>query len=183
QRENMIALFGARMDKDNFGKLVLYKFPAGDETVNSPILFKQKINQDTTISKELSLWNKEGSQVQFGDTMIIPVENSLLYIEPLYLRAQGEKSIPEMKRVVVSYGDKMTLAPNIEEALKQLFNYEDKKDQSNISEKENISGEANAAVKQAKELYDKALEAQKNGDWAKYGEYINELGKILNTLD
>lgn len=183
QRENMIALFGARMDKDNLGKLVLYKFPAGDETVNSPILFKQKINQDTTISKELSLWNKEGSQVQFGDTMIIPVENSLLYIEPLYLRAQGEKSIPEMKRVVVSYGDKMTLAPNIEEALKQLFNYEDKKDQSNISEKENISGEANAAVKQAKELYDKALEAQKNGDWAKYGEYINELGKILNTLD
>ncbi|MCY6372710.1 UPF0182 family protein [Clostridium ganghwense] len=182
QRENMIALFGARMDKDNYGKLALYKFPTGTGTVNSPILFKQKINQDTTISKELSLWNKEGSQVQFGDTMIIPIDNSLLYIEPLYLRAQGERSIPEMKRVVVSYGDKMVLAQNIEEALKQLFNYEDKKDTVDIIEDDSTVSESSVLIKEAKELYNKALEAQKNGDWAKYGEYIQSLGKRLNSL-
>lgn len=181
QRENMAALIGARMDKENYGKLVLYKFPVTEsETVNSPILFKQKINQDTTISKEISLWDAKGSQVQFGDTMIIPIENSLLYVEPLYLRAQGEKSIPEMKRVIVSYGDKIVLAQNIDEALKQLFNYVDNTNTS--SEGNNNVIEVPNEIKDAKDLYNKAIEAQKSGDWAKYGEYINELGKVLNKL-
>ena len=115
-RDNMVALLGARMDGDNYGKMVLYKFPP-KQTVYSPVLFKQKMNQDTIISKELSLWNTQGSEVQFGETLIIPIKNSLLYVEPMYLRAKGEKSIPEMKKVVVSYGDKIILANNIESAL------------------------------------------------------------------
>ncbi|MEA4825613.1 MAG: UPF0182 family protein, partial [Clostridium sp.] len=181
QRENMVALFGARMDKDNYGKLVLYKFPTTEsETVSSPILFKQKIKQDTTISKELSLWDAKGSQVQFGDTMIIPVENSLMYIEPIYLRADGEKSTPEMKRVVVSYADKMILANNVDDALKQLFNYDDKKNEG-TEDKGNTMQVPNK-IKEAKDLYNKALEAQKSGDWAKYGEYIKQLGESLNKL-
>ncbi len=114
-RDNMVALFGARMDGDNYGKMVLYKFPP-KQTVYSPVLFKQKMNQDTIISKELSLWNTQGSQVQFGETLIIPIKNSLLYVEPMYLRAKGEKSIPEMKKIIVSYGDKIILANNIESA-------------------------------------------------------------------
>ena len=121
-KDNMVALFGARMDKENYGKMVLYKFPP-QKTIYSPYLFKQKLNQDTTISQQLSLWNKDGSQVQFGDTMIVPINNSLLYIEPMYLRASGKNSIPEMKRVIVSYGDKMILAESIESALEQVFNY------------------------------------------------------------
>lgn len=181
QRENMVALFGARMDKNNYGKLVLYKFPTTEsETVSSPILFKQKIKQDTTISKELSLWDAKGSQVQFGDTMIIPVENSLLYIEPIYLRADGEKSTPEMKRVVVSYADKMILANNVDDALKQLFNYDDKKNEE-TEDKGNPMQVPNK-IKEAKDLYNKALDAQKSGDWAKYGEYIKQLGESLNKL-
>lgn len=179
QRENMIALLGARMDNDNYGKLVLYKF---SKTVNSPILFKQKINQDTSISKELSLWNKEGSKVQFGDTMIIPIQNSLLYVEPVYLRAQREKSIPEMKRVVVSYGDKLILAQNIEEALKQMFNYEENKENVIKQDKESVTKDSNALLSEIKELYSEALKAQKSGDWAKYGEYTNKIGNILNKV-
>jgi uncharacterized membrane protein (UPF0182 family) len=187
QRESMVALFGARMDKNNYGKLVLYKFPTTEsETVNSPILFKQKINQDTTISKEISLWDAKGSQVQFGDTMIIPIENSLLYVEPLYLRAQGEKSIPEMKRVIVSYADKIVLAQNIDEALKQLFNYEDDSNVKNVENGEVVTDKPGVRfpneIKGAVDLYNSALEAQKNGDWAKYGEYIKELGDMLNKL-
>ncbi|MCY6960449.1 UPF0182 family protein [Clostridium brassicae] len=179
QRENMIALMAARMDKDNYGKLVLYKLP---RTVNSPILFKQKINQDTAISKELSLWNKEGSKVQFGDTMIVPVANSLLYVEPIYLRAQGERSIPEMKRVVVSYEDRMILAPDIETGLKQLFDYEDKDNEKKVIDNSTVPMKNDPIIKQAKELYSKALEAQKSGDWAKYGEYIKKLGETLNNI-
>ncbi|EDS76941.1 conserved hypothetical protein [Clostridium botulinum C str. Eklund] len=183
QRENMIALFGARMDSNNYGNLVLYKFPTTkSETVNSPMLFKQKIKQDTTISKELSLWDAKGSQVQFGDTMIIPIDNSLLYVEPLYLRADSERSIPEMKRVIVAYGDKIVLAENIEKALEQLFNYNEKEDNvENIvfDKQQTIPQE----IKDAKALYEKALQSQKDGNWAEYGESIKRLGDILNKLN
>lgn len=184
-KDNMVALFGARMDGNNYGKMVLYKFPP-QKTIYSPYLFKQKLNQDTTISKELSLWNKGGSEVQFGDTMIVPINNSLLYVEPLYLRASGKNSIPEMKRVIVSYGDKIILAESIESALEQVFNYkiEDKGQGKNTNESSMTKdSEKIDRLKQAKELYDKAIDVQKNGDWAKYGEYIKSLGDIIDELN
>ncbi|MBU5593399.1 UPF0182 family protein [Clostridium sp. MSJ-4] len=175
-KENMVALFGARMDGDNYGKLVLYKFPPS-KTIYSPYLFKNQINQDPIISKELSLWNTEGSRVDYGDTIILPIKNSLLYVEPLYLKANGTNSIPEMKRVIVSYGDKIVMAENMEKALEQIFS-------NNVDNKATggTSTSGNENMKLAKDLYDKALEAQKNGDWSKYGEYINELGKVLEQL-
>ncbi|WP_032123283.1 UPF0182 family protein [Clostridium amazonitimonense] len=175
-KENMVALFGARMDGDNYGKLVLYKFPPS-KTIYSPYLFKNQINQDPIISKELSLWNTEGSRVDYGDTIILPIKNSLLYVEPLYLKANGTNSIPELKRVIVSYGDKIVMAENMEKALEQIFS-------NNVDNKATggTSTSGNENMKLAKDLYDKALEAQKNGDWSKYGEYINELGKVLEQL-
>jgi Uncharacterized conserved protein len=182
-KDNMVALFGARMDGENYGKMVLYKFPP-QKTVYSPYLFKQKLNQDTSISKELSLWNKGDSQVQFGDTIIVPINNSLLYVEPMYLRASGKNSIPEMKRVIVSYGENIILAENIESALEQMFNY--KQEDKGITQSNVPSGNSSEKLnkmKQVKELYDKALEAQKSGDWAKYGEYIKQLGEMITELN
>lgn len=184
-KDNMVALFGARMDGDNYGKMVLYKFPP-QKTVYSPYLFKQKLNQDTAISKELSLWNKGDSQVQFGDTIIVPINNSLLYVEPMYLRASGKNSIPEMKRVIVSYGENIILSENIESALEQMFNYKQEDKGKNVSQGNTAgvnSAEKMTKIKQAKELYDKALEAQKSGDWAKYGEYIKQLGDMITELN
>lgn len=180
-RDNMVALFGARMDGDNYGKMVLYKFPP-KQTVYSPLLFKQKMNQDPIISKELSLWNTQGSQVQFGETLIIPIKNSLLYVEPMYLRAKGEKSIPEMKKIIVSYGNKIILANNIESALQQIFDYTDKSSVEKPEDKLNIDTKALQDINTAKDLYNKALEAQKNGQWAEYGTFIKELGTILEKI-
>ena len=180
-RDNMVALLGARMDGDNYGKMVLYKFPP-KQTVYSPAIFKQRINQDPIISKELSLWNTQGSQVQFGETLIIPIKNSLLYVEPMYLRAKGEKSIPEMKRVIVSYGDKMILANNIESALQQIFDYTDKDNTSKPNDDSNIDTKTLEDIKIAKDIYNKALEAQKSGRWAEYGEFIKQLGDILERV-
>lgn len=177
-RDNMVAMYGARMDGENYGKMFLYEFPTGG-TVYSPMLFKQKINQDPVISKELSLWDTKGSEVQFGDILIVPIENSLLYVEPLYLRASGDKSIPEMKNVIVGYGDKLVLAPNIETALKNIFNIKDEGgSKPNTPGQPVVTGDMN----KIKEIYSKAIEAQKNGDWAKYGEYITELGNLINSL-
>lgn len=177
-RDNMVAMYGARMDGENYGKMFLYKFPTGG-TIYSPMLFKQKINQDPVISKELSLWDTKGSEVQFGDILIVPIENSLLYVEPLYLRASGDKSIPEMKNVIVGYGDKLVLAPNIETALKNIFNIKDEGgSKPNTPGQPVVTGDMN----KIKEIYSKAIEAQKSGDWAKYGEYITELGNLINSL-
>ncbi len=177
-RDNMVAMYGARMDGENYGKMFLYKFPTGG-TIYSPMLFKQKVNQDPVISKELSLWDTKGSEVQFGDILIVPIENSLLYVEPLYLRASGDKSIPEMKNVIVGYGDKLVLAPNIETALKNIFNIKDEGgSKPNTPGQPVVTGDMN----KIKEIYSKAIEAQKSGDWAKYGEYITELGNLINSL-
>ncbi|MFD3155340.1 UPF0182 family protein [Haloimpatiens sp. FM7330] len=186
KKNNMVSLFCARMDKDNYGKLNLYKFP--QESIDSPYLFKQNIKQDPVISKEISFWNQEGSKVQFGDTVIVPIENSLLYVEPLYIRASGKDSIPQMKRVIVSYGDKMVLAQDIDDAIKQIFNYGKKDEIQDTTKKKDtvdidkITGDIDKNIKRAKTLYDKAVEAQKRGDWAKYGEYIKELGELLGNI-
>ncbi|MEY8001499.1 UPF0182 family protein [Clostridium sp. Mt-5] len=182
-KDNMVALFGARMDGSNYGKLILYKFPP-EKTIYSPYLFKQKLNQDTTISQQLSLWNKDGSTVQFGDTIIVPINNSLLYVEPMYLRANGKDSIPEMKRVIVSYGDKIILAQDIDDALQQIFNYKQNVNSYNSDNSQaQVSTSNNSEqIKKAKALYDDAINSQKNGDWAKYGEDIDELGKIIDSL-
>lgn len=177
---NMVAMIGARMDGENYGKLALYRFPS-QKTVYSPYLFQQRLKQDTVISKEISLWNAQGSKIMLGDISILPINNSLLYIEPLYLRASGKNSIPEMKRVVVAYGDKTILAENMGVALEQLFNVGQVQPQIPATGNRNTTD--NQKVREAKELYDKALEAQKNGDWAKYGEYINKLGEIINSLN
>lgn len=183
-KDNMAALYCARMDGDNYGKMLVYTFPA-QKTIYSPYLFKQKVNQDTTISKELALWNKEGSEVIFGDTIIVPVNHSLLYIEPMYLRASGESSIPEVKRIIVSYSDRIILADSVENALMQLFQYQESEGQTGgeTGTPTVLSEDQLAKMKEAKTLYDKAIEAQKNGDWSGYGSFIQQLGELLQQLN
>lgn len=178
-KENLVGILGARMDDKNYADLIMYNLP-NQKTIYSPYLFKQRINQNPDISKEIALWNTQGSQVQFGDTSIIPINNSLLYVEPLYLRAQGKNSIPEVKRVILASGDNFIMASNMKDALNQLFNNVNNKNsivQNNPSLLNN-----NSRLEEAKELYDKAMEAQKNGDWSKYGEYIKQLGDKLKNI-
>lgn len=183
-KQSMVALLGARMDGDNYGDLVMYKFPP-QRTIYSPILFKNRIQQDPNISKEISLWAGKGSEVIYGDIIIVPIEDSLLYLNTIYLKADSENSMPEMKRVILSNGDKIVIEENVEKALLKLFNY------SAPGENENTNTENNTAnkipnneggVKEAADLFNKAIEAQKNGDWASYGEYINQVGDILNKI-
>ncbi len=186
-KDNMVSILGARMDGPNYGKLVLYKLPT-DKTIYSPYLFKQKINQDPDISKEMSLWNTQGSQVQFGDTSILPINNSLLYVEPVYIRAQGKNSIPEVKKVIVASGSKMVMADNMGAALQKLFNYNgdgvgSSKNTTNPNNtKTNVPAIDASKIKEVNDLYNKAIDAQKSGDWSKYGDYIKQLGDKIQAL-
>jgi len=183
-KDNMTAILGARMDIGSYGKMFLNKFPA-ETTIYSPYLFKQRISQDTTISAQLSLWNTGGSQVQYGDTVILPIKNSLLYIEPLYLRASGANSIPEMKKIIISYDNKLLMVENIASGLEQIFNYKAPNaiTQGATGNTATLSQAKVKLIKQANDLYTKALDAQKSLDWAKYGDYIKQLGAILKQLD
>ena len=183
-KQSMVALLGARMDGDKYGELVMYKFPP-QRTIYSPILFKNRIQQDPNISKEISLWAGKGSEVIYGDIIIVPIEDSLLYLNTIYLKANSENSMPEMKRVILSNGDKIVIEENIEKALLKLFNYNSSEENKNSNKDETPNTEKTSdksGVKEAADLFNKAIEAQKNGDWATYGEFINKLGDILNKI-
>lgn len=183
-KQSMVALLGARMDGDNYGELVMYKFPP-QRTIYSPILFKNRIQQDPNISKEISLWAGKGSEVIYGDIIIVPIEDSLLYLNTIYLKANSENSMPEMKRVILSNGDKIVIEENIEKALLKLFNYNSFEENKNSNKDETSNTEITSdksGVKEAADLFNKAIEAQKNGDWATYGEFINKLGDVLNKI-
>jgi uncharacterized membrane protein (UPF0182 family) len=107
QRENMIAWLAARCDPLNYGKLIVYEFPK-DKLIYGPFQIEARINQNTEISQQLSLWNQLGSRVIRGNILVIPIENSILYVSPLYLRAE-QGQLPELKRVIALYGDHVVM--------------------------------------------------------------------------
>ncbi|MPQ44644.1 UPF0182 family protein [Clostridium tarantellae] len=179
-KQSMVALLGARMDGENYGQLIMYKFPP-QRTIYSPNLFKNRIQQNPEISKEVSLWAGKGSEVVYGDIVIVPIEDSLLYLNTIYLKADDENSMPEMKRVILSNGDKIVIEENIDKALQKLFNYNIDNVEINI-DNTNIEEDEYGNIKNASDLFKKAMEAQKSGDWARYGEYINSLGNLLEEL-
>ena len=120
ERDNLRALAIVGCDGDNYGRIVLYSFPRGQQ-IYGPSQITALINQDSNIAQILSLWNQAGSEVKFGRMVVIPVSNSLLYVQPIYLLAESQLKIPELKRVVVSQGDMAVEARNLEEALRNNF--------------------------------------------------------------
>ncbi|MGA7931989.1 MAG: UPF0182 family protein, partial [Kovacikia sp.] len=119
QRTNLIAWLAARSDGDNYGKLLLYTFPK-ERLIYGPEQIEARINQDPVISQQISLWNRQGSRAIQGNLLIIPIEQSLLYVEPLYLEAT-QNSLPTLVRVIVAYENRIVMAPTLEEALQAIF--------------------------------------------------------------
>jgi len=119
QRQNMIAWLAARSDPPDYGKLIVYEFPK-DKLVYGPFQIEARINQNTEISQQLSLWNQMGSRVIRGNLLVIPIENSILYVSPLYLRAETGQ-LPELKRVIAAYGDHVVMDETLAGALAMLF--------------------------------------------------------------
>ncbi len=119
-RTNMVAWLAARMDGEHYGELILYKVPKNTE-VDGPLQVESRIDQDPEISRQLALWDQKGSSVIRGDLVVLPLAGNFLYVEPIYLQSEKAGSIPEMKRVIVAYGDKIVMSETFEEALAQLF--------------------------------------------------------------
>jgi uncharacterized protein len=194
-KNNMVAWMAAKCDPEDYGKVITYEFPRG-ETVFGPRQVMGRADQDTTISSQVTLWNQSGSQVVRGNMLAIPINNSILYVEPLYLQSTSTP-IPEFKRVIVSLGDRLVMAETLQGALSALMGG------ASVSVPASSSGVQPAPpsakptagrpivaapgnvqqlIKQANDQFNRAQEAQRKGDWAGYGREIDALKKTLGQL-
>ena len=199
-RDNLAAWLAARSDGEHYGTLRAFQFPK-QKVIFGPRQVVARINQDQTISPQITLWNQQGSQVIWGTLMVIPIEESLVYVRPLYLRASGGR-IPALTRVIVAYQNQIVMEETLEEGLVRLFGATATGD-GNL---EQVRGPAPAGgapvggptvgpsataggpdpladlAGQARGHYDRAIEAQRAGDWAKYGEELRLLGELLAKM-
>jgi uncharacterized protein len=190
-KDNLAAWMAARMDGANYGKLVVYRFPK-QSLVYGPTQIVNRINQETSISQQITLWDQKGSQVIRGELLVIPIRGSLIYVQPLYLRAEGG-TIPELKRVVVAHENRVAMGETLEEGLGQLFGGAVAARGAIAASDSTGSGAATAAqaatpaittdlLHEAQQHYDRAIAAQRAGDWATYGREIDQLGGVLKRL-
>jgi hypothetical protein len=200
-KDNLAAWMVARMDGENYGKLSVYRFPK-QSLIYGPKQIANRINQDTDISRQLTLWDQKGSEVIRGELLVIPIEESLIYVQPIYLRAEGG-SIPELKRVVVAHENRVVMRETLEEGLDALFgsgaaaetttNAQDSL--STLGVEPSVvgggavpstgaapSGAVSALLREAQTHYDRAISAQRAGNWTEYGREIEQLGVTIRAL-
>ncbi len=176
KKDNAIAWMAARSNGEDYGKLLLYTFPK-QKLVYGPRQIEARIDQTPQISQQFTLWNQSGSKVIRGDLLVIPIEQSLLYVEPVYLRAeQGE--LPELKRVIVAYDKTVVMEENLEQALAAIFGGKQGKPKVSTP----LPTKDLSLIESALEAYQKAQAALQQGNWAEYGRYQQELGRILQQL-
>ena len=194
-KQNMTALMIARNDGENYGQLVLYQFPKS-KTVYGTEQIEAQIDQNPEISKEFTLWNSSGTTYRRGNLFVIPINTSVLYVEPVYLEAQNS-SIPEVKRIIMAYNDHIAYGETLADCIITLFGYdinadsEVKPDDSSIINPDDGEGEDGTTpetmtqaelIAKAQEAFNNAQKAQQEGNWAAYGSYLEQLEDYLNQL-
>jgi uncharacterized protein len=187
RKDNLSAWMVARSDAPNYGQLVVYRFPK-QKLVYGPKQIVARINQDAEISRQVSLWDQRGSQVIQGTLLVIPIEEGLIYVRPLYLRAETGK-IPELKRVIVAYENRIAMEETLEASIARIFG-----DQIPVPGEQTsapVTGTATQAaatvdrtglIVKARDAYGRAIQAQREGDWTRYGMELKNLGAILDEL-
>ena len=187
-KENMIGWMAAHCDAPLYGRIQVYNFPK-QELVYGPMQIEARITQDADIAKELTLWNQEGSQVIRGDIIVVPIQDSLLYIEPLYLRQRSSRGgLPELKRVIVAYGNRIAMRETLDQALSTIFSFESSlvlQTSRIVDGKEIIQAREvtlNELAKRAVSHFNDAQNSLQNGDWSGYGESLQNLENLLNRL-
>ena len=186
RRDNMIAWLAARSDPPHYGRLVVYNFPK-QKLVYGPRQIDARIDQDPIISQQLSLWNQRGSTVIRGSMLAIPLDRSLIYVQPLYLAAE-QGALPELRRVIVAYGNRIAMEPTLEQSLARLFGgtapepAREATAPSAPSRATETTPASRAQAQRAWEIWGRAQEALKRGDWAQYGAEQKRLEEVLRSL-
>jgi uncharacterized membrane protein (UPF0182 family) len=203
RKDNLAAWMVARSDGGRLGELIVYRFPK-DRLVYGPQQVVTRINQDAEIARQISLWNQRGSQALFGTLLVIPIEESLVYVRPLYLRSEGGK-IPELKRVIVAYEKKIAMKPSLREAMDTVFGPADGAPASadtttgadaaasahgdppaDTADAATVAADADrpqgSLAAQALHHFERAITAQRAGDWAGYGSELQSLERALRQM-
>ena len=209
KRDNLAAWLTARCDGENYGKVMAYTFPR-DRLVYGPKQVDARINQDAFISQQLTLWSQRGSEVIRGSMLVIPIEKSLLYVQPLYLAAD-KAGLPELRRVIVAYGDQVVMEQTLELALQRIFGGRvAPAPGATAAAPGAVSGAVSGAVpgaapgalpvspggapgaaaggyspelaKEAMAIFERASNLQRQGDWAGYGEEMRKLQQVLQQM-
>ena len=194
-KDNMISWLAARSDGDEYGNLVLYQFPK-QKLIYGPRQIESRIDQDPEISKQITLWSQSGSAVVRGNLLVIPIEDSLMYVEPLYLQAESSQ-MPELKRVIVAYENRIVMEEDLATALSKVFGSQPLRTTASQSTSQ-LEMRTDAAalettqqpdsvivgteIQNANQLFEQAIAAQRSGDWALYGERMERLGVLLQNL-
>ncbi len=215
-KDNMIAWLAARCDMPDYGNLIVYKLPK-DKLIFGPMQVEARVDQQTSISRELTLWGQRGSSVIRGNLLVIPIDDNFIYVEPVYLQAnqlgaessppgpnqargprtsrstgaddsagmreQAVTALPELKRVIVSFGDHLVMSENLESAIYGVLG-EAVPTQESVSTviAPTLPGAVSSAVSEALEHFEKAKAYSRQGNWAEYGKELETLEKILNQM-
>lgn len=174
----MISWMAGRCDAEHYGKLLVYLFPK-DKQVYGTSQIEARIDQDPYISQQLSLWNQRGSNVIRGNLLVLPVKDSIIYVEPVYLQAE-QSQIPELIRVIVAYRESVVMEPTLQDALAAIFEVKPQRPEKPVEPEERLS--MKELIQRANELFLRAQERQRQGDWAGYGELLDQLEEVLNRL-
>jgi uncharacterized membrane protein (UPF0182 family) len=194
QKENLAAWMVSRSDGNNYGRLIVFTFPK-QKLIFGPSQVVARINQDQVISPQITLWSQQGSTVIQGTLLVIPIEESLIYVRALYLKAQNGK-IPELKRVIVTYQNEIVMDETLDAAIDRLFGKAgtagpvpaavaaapQAQAQAGPAPPEAPARADQALAAEALAHYEKAIAAQRDGNWALYGEELKKLGEVLKRM-
>ncbi len=195
QRNNMIAWMVARCDQPNYGEVEIFNFPR-DRLILGPRQVENRIDQSTEISEQFTLWGQVGSRVIRGNLLVLPINDALLYVEPIFLEADAG-GLPELSRVIVAHEETVVMADTLDQALVKVFGVigelpadvpeEDLPDDFELDDPVpevdiDVEAELVDLIRQAQEAYEEALKLQQEGDWSGYGDKIKELEDILSDM-
>jgi hypothetical protein len=170
KRDNMISWMAARCDFSEYGKMLVYQLPK-EKLIYGPMQIEAMIDQNTTISQQLSLWDQKGSKVIRGNLIAVPIENSFLYVVPVYLTAEGT-DFPQLKRVILISGDKVAMEPTLDEAIQSVFGTQQPGNPAQAPRPQ-------PELDQARAQFDEAQKAMRQGDWEKFGKAMDMLKRLL----
>jgi uncharacterized protein len=209
-KNNTIGWIAARCDGDHYGKMLAYNFPK-DRVIYGPSQIENRIQQDTVITEQLALWDRGGSNVIRGNLLMIPLAKSSLYVEPVFLQAEGS-GLPELKRVIVAIGEQIAMQPTLAESLAAIFGEElppaEGEEQPAVPEEPPVApaepeepvvsppeteepvppqapgeiSDIGTLVELAQQHYDKAQQYLQEGNWSGYGEELDALKAVLDRL-
>ncbi|MFC7061448.1 UPF0182 family protein [Halobacillus seohaensis] len=192
-RQNMIAWMGVRNDGENYGETFVYRFPK-QRNVYGPQQIENRINQDSTISQQLNLWSQGGSEVIRGNLLAIPIEDTVMYAEPIYIESSNETSLPEVKQIILAYGDEIVMEPTFDQAVERILGSIDPEVEQEEGEPDAApsegEGESEEAILESKEIleevssmFDQYQEELSSGNWEEAGSIMAEIENRLSEME